>query len=392
MKSNNIAKQMIKQVDWILIAIIMVILVMGILSITSTVNEGYNADELTFWEYVDTIDFSEAGLQLVYFAVSIIVLVLILLVDYNNLREYTDIIYWATVALLLAVLIFGKEINGTAGWFKIGGRGFQPAEFGKVFMIIVLAKEFSKRTEGRREGIQKSRDLWPMLWRFAIPFVLIVLQPDFGSAIVYAVVLLGMMFFAKTSLKLIGALLGGVVVASPGIYFLLAPYQQQRILTFLDPSLDTTGAGLQVARAKEVASSGGMLGKGLFSDKLLTQGSGYLPEADTDFIFASTTEAIGYIGGAVIVLLFLAFIIRMFMLSARAKDDFGALLIVGVACMFLFHVFENIGMNIGMLPVTGIPLPFFSYGGSNMLSCMIAVAIVLNVNMRRLRYTTLQGI
>ena len=149
MKSNNIAKQMIKQVDWILIAIIMVILVMGILSITSTVNEGYNADELTFWEYVDTIDFSEAGLQLVYFAVSIIVLVLILLVDYNNLREYTDIIYWATVALLLAVLIFGKEINGTAGWFKIGGRGFQPAEFGKVFMIIVLAKEFSKRTEGK---------------------------------------------------------------------------------------------------------------------------------------------------------------------------------------------------------------------------------------------------
>lgn len=389
MRSNNIVKQMLKQVDWILLAIIAVILVIGVLSIASTVNPGYDPDEYTFWEYVNSIDLSESWMQIVYFGVSLIMLALLLIIDYNNLKEYSDIIYWITVAMLVAVLFFGSEINGTAGWFKLGGKGFQPAEFGKVFMIIVLAKEFAKRTEGKREGIKTFKELFPILWRFAIPFALIILQPDFGSAIVYAVVLIGLMFVSKTSFKLIGILFGGVVVASPGIYFLLADYQKNRILTFLNPELDTSGAGLQVARAKEVASAGGITGKGLFSKELLTQGSNYLPEADTDFIFSSASEAIGFIGCLIVVLLFVFLIARMFIIASRAKDDFGAYLCVGVACMFLFHVFENVGMNIGMLPVTGIPLPFFSYGGSNMLSCMLAVSLVLNVNMRRLKYTSL---
>lgn len=391
MKSNNLIKQYIKQIDWVLIGIIIVIFIFGLLSVTSTVNQGYDENSLTFWEYVDTLDLSQASLQLVYFAVGVVALILLLFLDYNNLREYSDIIYWATVGLLVAVLIFGEEINGTAGWFKIGGRGIQPAEFGKVFMIIVLAKEFAKRTEGKKDGIQKFKDLFPMLWRFAIPFLLICKQPDFGSAIVYLVIFIGMLFVAKTSFKIIGIMFGSVVVISPAVYFLLADYQQKRLISFINPELDPTGAGLQVLRAKEVAASGGMWGKGLFSDELLTQGTGYLPMSDTDFIFASTTEAIGYIGAAFVVLLYVLLIVRMFMLASRAKDDFGAYIIIGVACLFLFHVFENVGMNIGMMPVTGIPLPFFSYGGSNMLSCMMAISLVINVNMRRLRYTSLRG-
>lgn len=390
MRRNNFAKQIFKQIDWILLGLVIVILIVGVLSVLSTVNAGYDPDELTFWEYVDTLDLSAASLQLVFFAVGLLALVLLLFVDYNNLREYTDIIYWLTVALLVAVKFFGSEVNGTAGWFKIGSRGFQPAEFGKVFMIVVLAKEFAKRTEGKKDGIRTFRELFPMLWRFAIAFALIVWQPDFGTAMVYAVIFIGMMFVAKTSFKLIGILFGVVAVASPGVYFLLADYQKKRLISFINPALDPDAA-LQVTRAKEVASSGGMTGKGLFSNELLTQGTGYLPYAETDFIFASTTEAIGCLGAALVVLLYLAFIIRMFMLATRAKDDFGAYLIVGVACMFLFHVIENIGMNIGMLPVTGIPLPFFSYGGSNMLSCMLALSLVLNVNLRRLKYTSLQG-
>ena len=390
MKQNNFIKQFIKQIDWMLLVIVAVILIIGLLAVTSTVNKGYNPDELTFWEYVDTIDFGAASLQLVYFAVGMVAMVLLLLVDYNNLREYSDLIYWITVAMLVAVKFFGSEINGTAGWFKIFGRGFQPAEFGKVFMIIVLSKEFAKRTEGKKDGIKKFSELFPMLWRFAIPFGLIVWQPDFGSAVVYLVIFVGILFAAKTSFKLIGILFGSAIAISPGIYFILADYQRKRLLTFINPELDPTGAGLQVLRAKEVAAAGGMTGKGLFSNELLTQGSGYLPMADTDFIFASTIEAIGYIGAVVVILLYLALIMRMFVLASRAKDDFGAYIIIGVACIFIFHVFENVGMNIGMMPVTGIPLPFFSYGGSNMLACMMAIGLVLNVNMRRLRYTSLQ--
>ncbi len=390
MKRNNFLKQYLRQIDWMLLGIVAVILIIGLLAVTSTVNTGYDPDKLTFWEYIDTLDLSAATLQVVYFAVSLIALFMLLFLDYNNLRDYTDLIYWATVAMLVAVKIFGSEVNGTAGWFKIGGRGFQPAEFGKVFIIIVLAKEFAKRTEGKKEGIQKFRELFPMLWRFAIPFVLICVQPDFGSAVVYLVIFIGLMFVSKTSLKLMGILFGSALVVSPGLYFILDEYQQKRLQTFINPELDPTGSGMQVLRAKEVASSGGMWGKGLFSADLKTQGSGYLPMADTDFIFASTTEAIGYVGAALVVLLYVVLIVRMFILATRAKDDFGAYIIVGVACIFLFHVFENVGMNIGMMPVTGIPLPFFSYGGSNMLSCMIAIAMVINVNLRRLRYTSLQ--
>ena len=139
-------------------------------------------------------------------------------------------------------------------------------------------------------------------------------------------------------------------------------------------------------RAKIVGSSGGLNGKGLFSDELLTQQGNYLPEKQTDFIFAATSEAVGFVGGMILIILYGLLIYRLIRLSMRAKDDFGTYLILGVSFMLLFHVFENIGMNIGLMPVTGIPLPLFSYGGSNMLTIMLAIGLVLNVNMRRTRY------
>ncbi|MBQ9942704.1 MAG: FtsW/RodA/SpoVE family cell cycle protein, partial [Christensenellaceae bacterium] len=222
---------------------------------------------------------------------------------------------------------------------------------------------------------------------FIIPFVLILAQPDFGSAIVYAVVLFGLMFMAKTNWKIILGVFGAVVAVLPLGWLMLADYQKNRLLSFVDPELDPTGAGYQVLRAKVVGSSGGLEGKGLFSADLLTQKTNYLPEEQTDFIFAATTEAVGFIGGMVIILLYGLLIYRLISLSMKAKDDFGAYLILGVSFMLLFHVVENIGMNIGAMPVTGIPLPLFSYGGSNLLTMMLAFGLVLNVNARRLRYT-----
>jgi len=385
-KGKNVALKMIKQVDWMLVAIVFVLVAFGLIAITSCTSAVTESKDLPFWEFVELLDFEQAELQLVYFGVGLLLMVVMMLFDYNHLRDYTNIIYWGSVVVLLLVLIFGVEVNGTTGWFKIGNRSFQPAEVSKVTIIIVLAREFALRTEGRTKGISTFRELFPLLWRLAIPLVLIFAQPDWGTAIVYIFIFAGMMFMAKTSLKLIGWLVLGVGIAVPCSWLVMADYQKARIQVFLNPDLDTQGSGLNVARAKEVIQMGGMDGKGFFSDELLTP-NGYVPEQETDFIFSATGEAIGFWGAIIVILLYLLLLGRMVMLAMRAKDDFGAYLILGVAFMFLFHIFENIGMNIGIMPVTGIPLPLFSYGGSNMITAMAAIGMVLNVNMRRMRYS-----
>ena len=190
---------------------------------------------------------------------------------------------------------------------------------------------------------------------------------------------------AKTSWKILGPLLGGGLACLPLIWLVLTPEQKNRVYVFLDPMRDPEGAGYNVLRAKAVSSSGGLFGKGLFSTDLLTQKSNYLPEKHTDFIFSSTCEAIGFIGALLLVLCYVMLIVRLFQLSMRAKDDFGAYLILGVAFMLLFHFIENVGMNIGIMPVTGIPLPFISYGGSSLMTSMAGVALAINVDMRRAR-------
>jgi len=383
---NFFNKTMLKKIDWLLLLIVFVLVLYGAVAITSATSPGFSSDEMTLEEYMGQLDFSYGGLQLIFFAVGLVAILLILWMDYNNLRDFSDIIYWASVALLVAVWLFGTTINGTTGWFRIGNRGVQPAELCKVTIILVLAKEFAKRTEGRSDGITRFQDLWPMFWRFSIPFALILLQPDWGSAMVYIFIFFGMLFMAKTSFKIIGLLMAGTVSLMPVAWLLMEDFQKKRITTFLDPASDLEGAGFNVLRAKVVGSSGGLNGKGFFSSDLLTQQSNYLPEKQTDFIFSANSEAAGFVGGLILIILYGLLIFRMIQLSSRAKDDFGTYLVLGVSFMLLFHIFENIGMNIGLMPVTGIPLPLFSYGGSNILTTMLAIGLVLNVNMRRIRH------
>ena len=387
MKKNNLfSKSMLKNIDWFLLIIVVAIVIYGAIAVTSATSPGFSGEDMSFEEYLGQLDWSYAGLQLIVFGIGVAAIIVLSFLDYNNLRDFSNIMYWIMVALLVAVWLFGQTINGTTGWFKIGNRGIQPAELCKILMIVVLAKEFAQRTEGKTEGITRFRDIWPMLWRFLIPFGLILLQPDWGSAMVYAVVFIGLLFMSKTSFKIIGSLLGGALAMLPVAWLFMADYQKERIYTFFDPSRDTEGSGFHMLRAKIVGSSGGLNGKGLFSDDLLTQQGNYLPEKQTDFIFAATSEAVGFVGGMILIILYGLLIYRLIRLSMRAKDDFGTYLILGVSFMLLFHVFENIGMNIGLMPVTGIPLPLFSYGGSNMLTMMLALGLVLNVNMRRTRY------
>lgn len=291
--------------------------------------------------------------QFLYLCIGIVCVIVILFLDYNNIREFCNIIYWLCIGLLILTLIFGSSQRGLQGWLRVGGVGIQTSEICKPLLILVLARDFAERTENKNGGIDKFRDLLPILLKFIVPVVLIGLQPDLGTAMVYVFILMGLLFMSKTSFKILGTIAGAALVLLPVAWLLMTPDQKGRIEVFLDPSKDPEGKGFNVLRAKTVASSGGFRGKGFFSQDLLTQQSSFLPEDHTDFIFSSTTEAIGFAGAILLVAAYLFLIFHLFRISMRARDDFGMYIIVGVACMLLFHVFENIGMNIGLMPVTG---------------------------------------
>jgi len=371
-------------VDWFLVTVMVLIVLFGIVCIANATADIFTGDESTLADYLQKLDIETPLWQLTFFGIGIAAIIVILFIDYNNLRDFSDIIYWVSVALLFAVILFGSNQRGATGWFMFGSRGFQPSEVAKIAIIVALAKVLAQKTEGHENGIESFRDLIPVLWRFAIPFVLIIQQNDWGTAFVYVFILFGMLFMAKVKIKyLVYIALGGLALL-PIAWFLMEDWRRNRILTFLDPSLDPTGAGYNVTQSKIAIGSGLLTGKGLFAQGALSQ-LDYIPEKHTDFIFSVTAEALGFIGTFVLITLYFILIARMLRLSTRAKDDFGAYIIIGVVCMMLFHIFENIGMNMGIMPVTGIPLPMFSYGGSNLLTSMVAVGLVLNVNMRRSR-------
>lgn len=395
MKGKLINKNMWKYVDWFLVIIIVVIVGYGLLSLLNATASPFTGDETTFGEFIANLDLGTAGSQFLFFVIGLALMFLMILLDYHSFAHFTEWFYWISIALLVAVLFLGDRQNGTSGWFMIGGRGFQPAEVCKIPIIIVLAKIFAGKTEGHDEGIQTFGDVFPMLWRLLIPMALIAAQPDIGTAIVYVVIFVVMLFMAKTNWK-VWLILIGLAAAAVTIYLVYIAnspdsdnqYQWRRLLAFFTPeaqAVQDADANMQMVQARMAMGSGQFFGKGLFTAGSLSQ-LGYVPYSQNDFIFAVTVEAFGFLGGIILIILYFLLIARTFMLALRVKDDFGAYIIIGVAAMTLFHVVENIGMNIGLLPVTGIPLPFFSSGGSNMITNCIAFGLVISVDMRRQRW------
>ncbi len=392
MKLKLIDPRMFKFIDWLLFANIIVLILFSFVAIASAESDPLTENMGSLSAAIAQLDLTHALQQLAWFGVALLAMFIVLLPDYHAIEEYYKWIYIIIVALLIAVRLFGSEINGTSGWFRIGTSGFQPSEVGKIGMIIVLAHMISKRTQGRDGGIRKIKDIAPLLGVFIVPFGLIMSQPDWGTAFVYAFTFISMLFIAKTSLKLIGAMFACAGAALPIAWLVMDNWQRNRIYSFLGIATpDMTqqqieDMGMQAKQARIAVGSGQMAGKGLFS----MGGESKLSDIyakQTDFIFASTAEAIGFVGVVIMILLYFVLIIRTLYLATKAKDDFGTLIIVGVAAMTLFHIFENIGMNIGVMPITGIPLPFMSYGGSNLLTNMIAFGLVINVSMRRHRWS-----
>lgn len=322
------------------------------------------------------------AVQAAAFLIGLVALAFIVIIDYNLIAQWSWAIFLFNIALLVGVLIIGTggEDVGTKGWFRFGFIGIQPAEIAKVGFAITFAKHLSVT----RGDLNDPRSVFLLVGHAAIPIALILRQPDWGTAMVYGFMAIGMLFIAGISWKYLLSALAIFAAGAPAIWFLLLEdYQKQRFFTFLNPASDPTGSGYHVIQSKIAVGSGKLLGKG-FMQGTQTQYS-FLPEKQTDFIFAVIGEEFGLIGAAIVAILLFAIVWRCFSAAKKSRDSFGELLCVGIGCMFFFHVLENIGMSVGLFPVTGIPLPFFSAGGSSMLTCMMAVGFVLSVGARNRR-------
>lgn len=317
------------------------------------------------------------------FILGLIVLFLISFWNYEFLYNHSKIIFAANVFLLVLVLVIGigREEVGGQSWINLGPISFQPSEIVKIGYIICFAIQLEKY----EEDINGLKNLGFIILHIGIILGLILLQPDFGTAMVFVAIFIGMLFVAGLSYKYIFIAAGSVAAALPLIwFFFLKTYQQNRIRVFLNPELDPLMSGYQVIQSKIAVGSGGLAGNGLFHG-IQTQ-LGYIPAKHTDFIFSVAGEELGFLGSALVVFLLMFLVVRCFYIAANAKNSLGRYIAVGVGCMFLAQSFENIGMTIGLMPVTGITLPFFSYGGSSLVTNLIAIGLVLNV---RLRHKTL---
>ncbi len=315
--------------------------------------------------------------QIMWFGVALCGLALSLVLDYRWLAKMAPVAWTVNLGLLIAVLVVGREINGAKSWFRIGPLSFQPAETMKIITVLMVAQWFALRPE----GVRRLRDLAvPALLCF-VPMLLVLRQPDLGTASLFGVIFLTMVFWAGVRRRiLVGLFLAGILCAI-GTWPVLKDYQKARIMTFVDPGRDPQGAGYNVIQSMIAVGSGGLTGQGIGQG---TQGTyRYLPEAHTDFIFASTVEQTGFLGAVVLLGLYGVLVWRSASAVAHARDRFGGLMVAGLVGIVVGHSILNICMNVGLFPVTGLPLPFMSYGGSFLLSMYVITGLILNVGMRR---------
>jgi rod shape determining protein RodA len=314
---------------------------------------------------------------LMWFAVAMVAFTVSAAFDYRWLRTFSWLLYLVNIGLLLVTMAIGIEINGAQRWVSVAGLTFQFSEISKVLMIAVLAAFLA----GRQDRLKSLSTLIGAGLLTLPPFVLIMIQPDLGSALVLVAIMLGALFLSGASLRWMA--LGGVAVvaALPVAWSLLLDYQKLRVLSFLNPTSDPTGAGFQVAQAQIAVGSGGIFGKGLTAGAA----SGLLPVQSTDFAFAVLLEELGFIGGVVVFLLFIGLIWRVLVIGWRSESVFGVAFAGGTAAMVIFQMLVNAGMVAGMMPVTGIPLPFITHGGASLVSTAIALGLLQSISIRRAR-------
>lgn len=361
--------------DWPLLIASYMLALYGVLAITIANFDPTLGSDRSLQDLV--MDANNGRLQLMFVVVSMVVVALMMTIKYDIIGRLWPVIYVVDV-LLLGLVLTTAQINGVNAWFQFLDRTFQPSELAKIALIITLSKALTRYPD---KPIPNFRYFIYVCIHFGIPALLIAAQPDIGTLMVFCVIFVALLFASGFELRWM-FLLGGLAVAAvtPVIFYLASTnnFRWLRLVAFINPEADPTGSSYQIINSKITIGSGGLYGKGAWAEGTLTH-LNYVPENHTDFIFSVVGETLGFVGALVLLALYAFVIYRMLLLSFHTNDKFGRMIIIGVMAMLLFHVFENIGMCIGVMPITGIPLPFISYGGTNLVVNMAGIGLVLNV-------------
>ncbi len=364
--------------DWVLMFAAAGLLAAGALlvwSATSTRSDLTAGDSSSYFKH-----------QLVNIAIGVVLGVMVAATDHRWVRILAPLVYVASVIGLVLVLVMGSTINGSRSWIVIGGLSIQPAEFAKLAVVIGMALLVAERTEGSLRtaswGEVGTTDVVGMLLIAGLPALLILLQPDLGTMLVLSATVFGVLAVAGVRRTwLLGLFVGAVGVATVAIKLhVLKAYQLDRFMAFTNPDLDPRGAGYNTTQARIAIGNGGIFGQGLFGGSQTK--SGFVPEQHTDFIFTVAGEELGLVGSAVLIALLGVVLWRALRIAMKADDLFGRVAAAGIACWFGFQAFQNIGMCLGIMPVTGVPLPLVSYGGSSMFASLMALGLLQNIHLR----------
>lgn len=366
LKRFKIDKRLLEQMDFWLIIIPIILVAFSSVNVYSAVHN--NTALGGNWK-----------LQIAWGIVGLVVVFIIIRFDYRVLINYAEVIYCASIVLLIINDVAGHTVNGATGWIAIGKRAIQPSEFAKVALIILIAKKL----DVMKGDINNIKNFLTLVFYAAIPMILIVIQPDMGMTEVCFFIVLGMFFIAGLDLRVIFGGIATIIIGIIGVWHtsLMKTYWKERFTSFLHPENYLNSTGLQLTQSEIGIGSGGIFGKGFLKGTQI-QG-GYIPETHTDFIFSVIGEEWGLVGGAALVLIYLLLLCKIVNIAKNSKDIFGKIFCIGTASSFLFAILQNIGMTIGIMPISGIALPFVSYGGSSMLTGFISIGIIINIGMRR---------
>ncbi|MCI8760748.1 MAG: rod shape-determining protein RodA [Clostridia bacterium] len=359
-------KRELKNIEWSIGIIVLILCIIGLVALFSATQEA---------------EYDEFNKQCIWLVASIVIGIVVMLIDYKSIVKMSPIFYGAFIILLIAVL-FTTPINGATSWFDIGFFSLQPGEFAKIFSILFLSYAITKIQERDKKNINKPVQLLILLAIIALPVLLIIKQPDYGTAAAFLVATVFMLITAGIDKKyIIGATIL-IIVAIPLIYnFVLPEHAKKRIDIFLNPESDPRGSGYNIIQSKLAIGAGGLTGMGVLKGNQ-TQ-LGFLYPKTTDFIFAVIGEEMGFVVAGTVIILYVLLITKCLYVAKTAKDEAGSLIVSGITGIFVFHMIENIGMVMGLLPITGVPLPFISYGGSSLITNFICIAIILNISSKR---------
>jgi rod shape determining protein RodA len=360
---------LIKHFDYHLFTAVLMLSGIGILAVSSAVRSMQNTSILKT--------------QIISLVLGIIAALIISTMDYKDFKTLGVIIYVVSIILLVLVLFIGtgQEAVGTNGWFRFGSFSFQPSEIAKISVIVVISIFFERIKEGQEEG---RKNIIKLIVYTLIPLALVLKQPDMGTGMVFVSILAAMVFVCGIPYKYILATMGAFLLSSPFLwFFVLEEHQKNRFISFIEPERYAQGIGFNVVRSKLAVGSGQVFGQGLYKG-VQTQSNG-VPVKESDFIFSVIGEEFGFVGSVFVLVIVFFILMRCIYIARNSRDFYGSFLVVGITSMLAFHFIENIGACIGVLPVTGIPLPFVSAGGSAMMTNYIAMGIILSVSARRKR-------